>query len=77
MAAATIEERLRLYGSKTRCFCPKKNGAWTHFSPLSLSHGFLTIQPSPGKGTRRSRAASMSEQGELRNRLIRANGEWR
>ncbi len=22
--AATIEERLRLYGSKTRCFCPRE-----------------------------------------------------
>ena len=26
-------------------------------SPLSLSHGFFTIQPSPGKRTRPSRAA--------------------
>jgi len=71
IAAATIEEKLRLYGSKTRCFCPRKNGAWPHFflrlrshipieeialslrssqRPLSLSHGFFSIQPSPCKG---------------------------
>jgi glycerol dehydrogenase-like iron-containing ADH family enzyme len=24
IVAATIEERLRLYGSKTRCFCPSE-----------------------------------------------------
>jgi len=27
IAAATIEERLRLYGSKTRCFCPSESKA--------------------------------------------------
>jgi len=36
--------------------------------PLSLSHGFFTIQPSPSKGTRRSRVASMFERSELRSR---------
>jgi len=32
IAAATIEERLRQYGSKTRLLRPKKNGAWPHFA---------------------------------------------
>ncbi len=36
--------------------------------PLSPSHGFFTIQPSPCKGTRLCRAASMSERRELRRR---------
>jgi len=27
MSVATIEERLRLYGSKTHCFCPQNK--WT------------------------------------------------
>jgi hypothetical protein len=27
IVAATIEERLRLYGSKTRCFCPSESKA--------------------------------------------------
>jgi ribosomal protein S6E (S10) len=31
IVAATIEERLRLYSSKTRCFCPRKNGDRPHF----------------------------------------------
>jgi len=38
IAAATIEEKLRLYGSKTRCFCPRKNGAWPHFFLRLRSH---------------------------------------
>jgi len=36
--------------------------------PLSLSHGFFTIQPSPGEGSPRSGPASMFERSELRSR---------
>jgi hypothetical protein len=52
LAAATIEETLRLYGSKTRFFCPSESKATRIKAslsspavetpcPLSLSHGFL------------------------------------
>jgi len=48
IAAATIEERLKLYGSKTRCFCPSEskatriNGARPHF--LSKKEDILNLR---------------------------------
>ncbi len=77
--AATIEERLRLYGSKTRCFCPSVSKATrikaSLSSPPERNHArsaFLTVfhhtALRPARGIRRSRAASMFEQRELRSR---------
>ncbi len=78
IAAATIEERLRLYGSKTRCFCPGVSKATrikaSLSSPSESNHApsaFLTVFHHTAiakQGTRQSRAASMFEQGELRSR---------
>ncbi|NIM58254.1 MAG: hypothetical protein GTO16_04835 [Candidatus Aminicenantes bacterium] len=50
IAAAIIEERLRQYGSKTRCFCPSESKATrikaSLFSPSERNHArsaFLTV----------------------------------
>ena len=50
MDEATIEGRLRLYGSKTRCFCPSESKATrikaSLSSPLERNHArsvFLTV----------------------------------
>jgi hypothetical protein len=50
MSVATIEERLRLYGSKTRCFCPSVSKATrikaSLSSPSERNHArsaFLTV----------------------------------
>jgi len=78
IAAATIEERLRLYGSKTRCFCPGESKATrikaSLSSPSESNHArsaFLTVFHHTAiakQGTRQSRAASMFERSELRSR---------
>jgi len=77
MSVATIEERLRLYGSKTRCFCPSESKATrikaSLSSPPESNHArsaFLTVFHHTAiakQGTRQSRAASMSERSELRS----------
>ncbi len=78
IAEATIEERLRQYGSKTRCFCPSVSKA-TRIkallsSPSESNHArsaFLTVFHHTAiakQGTRQSRAASMFERSELRSR---------
>ncbi len=41
--------------------------------PLSLSHGFFTMQSSPSEEIRQSRAACMSERSELRSRREERN----
>jgi len=50
MDAATIEEKLRLYGSKTRCFCPSESKTTriqaSLFSPSERNRArsaFLTV----------------------------------
>jgi len=78
MSVATIEERLRLYGSKTRCFCPSVSKATRINASLSspsesnrARSAFLTVFHHTAiakQGIRRSRAASMSERSELRSR---------
>ncbi len=78
IAAATIEERLRLYGSQTRCFCPGESKATRIKASLSspsernlARSAFLTVFHHTAiakQGTRRSRASSMSEHSELRSR---------
>ncbi len=75
IATATIEERLRLYGSKTRCFCPSESKATRIKASLSspsernlARSAFLTVFHHTAiakQGTRQSRAASMSERSEL------------
>jgi hypothetical protein len=76
--AATIEERLRLHGSKTRCFCPSVSKATrikaSLSSPPERNHArsaFLTVFHHTAiakQGIRRRRASSMSERSELRRR---------
>ena len=78
MDEATIEERLRLYGSKTRCFCPSVSKATRIKASLSspsernlARSAFLTVFHHTAiakQGTLRSRASSMSERSELRRR---------
>jgi len=78
IVAATIEEGLRLYGSKTRCFCPSVSKATRIKASLSspsernlARSAFLTVFHHTAiakQGTRRRRASSMSERSELRRR---------
>jgi hypothetical protein len=78
IVASTIEERLNLYGSKTRCFCPSESKATrikaSLSSPLESNHArsaFLMVFHDTAiakHGTRRSRTSSMSERSELRRR---------
>ncbi len=58
IATATIEERLRLYDSKARCFCPRINGAsringarlhlFPSFAFFSLGEEPCPLSPSHG-----------------------------
>ena len=70
MSVATIEERLRLYGSKTRCFCPSVSKVTrikaSLSSPSESNHArsaFLTVFHHTAfakQGTRKRRQATFS-----------------